>query len=137
ATRCVRVRQHFVQRARGADRLYSRGGIPLLHADGDGLPGARGFSAGETRAVETERGRLVEARIRSRLMHWAAHDLPRPDRAGLRHFGLVTGLTVIGLFGLALPWLLKRPHPQWPWGLGGLLVALALVMPNALRVVHG
>lgn len=70
-------------------------------------------------------------------MHWAACDFPRPERAGLRHFGLVTGLTVIGLFGLALPWLLQRPHPQWPWGLGGLLIALALVMPNALRVVHG
>jgi hypothetical protein len=70
-------------------------------------------------------------------MHWAGHDFPKPDRAGLRHFGLVTGLTVIGLFGLALPWLLKRPHPQWPWVLGGLLVASALIIPKALRMVYG
>jgi hypothetical protein len=63
-------------------------------------------------------------------------ELSRPDRAGLRRFGLVTGLALLLLFGLLLPWLLKRPYPKWPWAPGALLVVSALIAPNALRVIH-
>ena len=63
-------------------------------------------------------------------------DLPRLDRAGLRQFGLVTGLALLLLFGLFLPWLLKRPYPKWPWAPGVLLVVSALVAPKALQIVH-
>jgi hypothetical protein len=78
----------------------------------------------------------VEAPIRSRLIRWLAHGVPSPDRAGLRHFGLVTGFALIVLFGLLLPWLLKRHSPIWPWVAGSLLVAAALIVPNALRLIY-
>jgi hypothetical protein len=69
-------------------------------------------------------------------MRWATHGVPRPDRAGLRHFGLVIGPAVVILFGLLLPWLLGRHYPKWPWAAGVLLVAAALTAPNALRIIY-
>ncbi len=47
----------------------------------------------------------------------------------LRTFGLITGVMMVLIFGLALPWLFNRPFPTWPWlsQLQGL--ALALCMP--------
>lgn len=70
-------------------------------------------------------------------MEAKTHDLNGPDRTALRIFGLVSGATILVLFGLVLPWLLKRPYPVWPWVPGGLLAVSALVLPNALRVIHG
>jgi Saxitoxin biosynthesis operon protein SxtJ len=62
--------------------------------------------------------------------------VPRLDRAGLRKFGLTTGLGLIVLFGVLLPWLLQRLSPRWPWVAGGVLVAAALLAPNALRIIY-
>ncbi len=69
-------------------------------------------------------------------MHTEAQDVSAPSRGDLRQFGLVTGLAITVVFGLLLPWLLKRPYPHWPWVPGALLVSSALVWPNALRIVH-
>jgi len=66
----------------------------------------------------------------------AAHNVPRLDRAGLRQFGLITGLGICVLFGALLPLLLKRPYPLWPWVTGGVLVTAALIVPNVLRWVY-
>jgi hypothetical protein len=64
------------------------------------------------------------------------HEIPELDRAGLRKFGLTTGLIVIGLFGLLLPWLLDRAWPLWPWLLAGALCLAALVFPGRLAPVY-
>ena len=62
-----------------------------------------------------------------------SYDIPELDRKGLREFGLVTGGIVAGLFGLALPWLFTFQLPLWPWIVGGVLAAWALVAPESLR----
>ncbi|MBI3993444.1 MAG: sxtJ [Candidatus Lambdaproteobacteria bacterium] len=57
-------------------------------------------------------------------------------RGELRRFGITTGLIVALLFGLALPWLLERPWPRWPFALGGALLALGVLLPRVLAPVH-
>ena len=69
-------------------------------------------------------------------MQWVTHGVPRPDRAGLRHFGSVTGLALAILLGLVLPWLFKLHYPKWPWAAGVLLVAVALTAPDCLRIIY-
>lgn len=64
------------------------------------------------------------------------HDIPELDRAGLRRFGLSTGGILIALFGVLLPSLLGAHYPRWPWVLGGILMAWALVAPASLRPVY-
>lgn len=83
----------------------------------------------------------------------AMHAIPELDRKGLRDFGVVTGLIIIGLFGLLLPWLfsgIRLFHTydfwgalnpavtalRWPFLLGGVLVVWGLVAPMSLRSVH-
>jgi O-antigen/teichoic acid export membrane protein len=65
-----------------------------------------------------------------------AMDIPELDRRGLRNFGLATGLLLALLLGIALPALLGRPLPAWPWILGGSLAAWALLAPGQLRPVY-
>jgi len=65
-----------------------------------------------------------------------SHAIPPLDRRGLRRFGLTTGAMVALLFGLALPWLLERPLPLWPWVLAAGLAAAALIRPTALRPLY-
>jgi hypothetical protein len=65
-----------------------------------------------------------------------ASEIPELDRRGLRNFGLATGLLFALLFGVALPALLGRPLPAWPWMLGGGLAAWALLAPGQLRLVY-
>jgi hypothetical protein len=64
------------------------------------------------------------------------HTIPELDRKGLREFGLVTGGIVALLFGLFFPWLLDRPIPWWPWIIFGVLAALGLAVPMALKPVY-
>ena len=54
----------------------------------------------------------------------------------LRKFGLTTGGILAGLFGAALPWLLGRSMPIWPWALGGLLVVWSLLAPATLKPIR-
>lgn len=62
--------------------------------------------------------------------------IPELDRRGLRSFGVVTGLAVGALFGVALPWLLEHAVPIWPWAVAGALVGLAEAAPMLLRPVY-
>jgi hypothetical protein len=66
-------------------------------------------------------------------MNEMIHVIPDLDRKGLREFGLVTGGIIVGLFGLAFPWLFNFALPMWPWVVGGVLAAWALVAPDSLR----
>jgi len=58
------------------------------------------------------------------------------DRAGYRQFGLVTGAIVVGLFGLAIPFIAGWPLPLWPWVLFGVLGFMALAVPLWLAPVY-
>lgn len=58
------------------------------------------------------------------------------DKAGYRKFGLTTGLIIIGLFGLSIPWLFTLGFPKWPWILGGVLIAWAMIVPATLKPVY-
>ncbi len=63
-------------------------------------------------------------------------DIPKLDRKGLREFGLATGAIVAGLFGLALPKLFHLNYPLWPWIVGGVLIAWALLLPSSLKPIY-
>jgi hypothetical protein len=58
------------------------------------------------------------------------------DAAGYRKFGLVTAAIIVGLFGLALPWLFDAHYRLWPWILAGIMAALALIVPMALQPIY-
>ena len=64
------------------------------------------------------------------------HEIPELDAKGLRHFGLVTGGIIAGLFGLALPWVFGFEYPTWPWIAGGILAGWALIAPQSLGPVY-
>ena len=53
----------------------------------------------------------------------------------LRTFGLTTGVMIVLIFGLALPWLFSRAFPTWPWIVTAILWSIALILPTALRPV--
>lgn len=62
--------------------------------------------------------------------------IPELDTAGLRKFGLLTGAIVMGLFGLAIPFIFTLAFPVWPWAVGGTLSLWALGHPRSLRPVY-
>lgn len=64
------------------------------------------------------------------------HAIPELDRNGLREFGLVTGATVVGLFGFFLPWAFGRAFPIWPWVILGVLATWAMIAPESLRPIY-
>jgi hypothetical protein len=81
------------------------------------------------------------------------HEIPELDRKGLRDFGVVTGLIIIGLFGLFFPWMLSEitlmgdydfwgvfdpavTVVRWPFILGGILIIWGLIAPMSLKSVH-
>ena len=59
-----------------------------------------------------------------------------PGARELRKFGLVTGIIIVTLFGLLLPWVFDYPWPQWPWIVTGILWLWALIHPESLFVVY-
>lgn len=61
-------------------------------------------------------------------------ELPDPDRAGLRSFGLQFAALVASIFGLLLPWLLDFKFPVWPWMLSVAVGTWALVAPQTMRL---
>ena len=65
-----------------------------------------------------------------------AHNIPEPDRKGLREFGLTTGVAVVVIFGLFFPWILELDWPVWPWVIAAPLWLLALVYPLWLRRIY-
>jgi predicted membrane protein len=58
-----------------------------------------------------------------------------PDKKMLRNFGLTSGVIVILLFGLLIPWLRDALWPQWPWILSAVLILTGLILPAALSPV--
>lgn len=64
------------------------------------------------------------------------HEIPELDRNGLREFGLTTGAAIVGIFGLAFPWILDLEWPAWPWIIAAPLWAMALLQPLWLRPVY-
>jgi len=62
--------------------------------------------------------------------------IPELDRKGLREFALVTSGVIVGLFGLALPWLFDLGWPTWPWILAAVLSVVGFAAPMALRPVY-
>ena len=53
----------------------------------------------------------------------------------LRKFGLSTGLALVLIFGLLLPWVFDHTWPRWPWVVAALLWFFALAFPIALKPV--
>ena len=64
------------------------------------------------------------------------HQLMEMNNKNLREFGIVTGIIVVVLFGLLLPWLLDSTYPMWPWYMLAILAAIAVVVPMALKPVY-
>jgi hypothetical protein len=65
------------------------------------------------------------------------HMIPDLGRKGLREFGLTTGVAVVVIFALFLPWILELgTWPTWPWIVAALLWLLALVRPLWLRPIY-
>jgi len=62
--------------------------------------------------------------------------IPELDAAGLRKFGINTGLIVVGLFGLALPFIFELQFPVWPWVIALILIVWALIAPASLTGVY-
>ncbi len=59
------------------------------------------------------------------------------DNKGLRKFGLTTGVIVIILFGLFLPWVFDANSlPLWPWIVAAALWLPALIWPRTLNPVY-
>lgn len=64
------------------------------------------------------------------------HKIPELDTAGLRSFGLVTGLIVVLIFAGFFPWLLDLGLIIWPWVVAAALWVPALLFPDSLRIVY-
>ncbi len=78
----------------------------------------------------------MEKRIRAGLMNSDLHYIPQPKRKELRKFGLTIGGIIGLLFGLLIPWALRRPFPLWPRVVASILVPWALAAPASLRLVY-
>lgn len=60
----------------------------------------------------------------------------QPDKRQLRIFGLLFSGIVATIFGIALPLLLDRPSPVWPWIITVVMVLIALVAPRLLIYIY-
>ncbi len=58
------------------------------------------------------------------------------SRKEYRKFGLAVGCFLILVFGLALPWLLGKEMPRWPFYVGVPLAGLGAVLPSALKPIY-
>ncbi len=65
-----------------------------------------------------------------------AHVIPELDEKGLRQFGLMAGGFVIGIFGLLFPWLADAKLPLWPFIVGALFIAWALIAPSTIKPLY-
>ena len=62
--------------------------------------------------------------------------IPKLNKKQLRDFGLLTGVILVILFGLLLPWIRGHALPQWPWIIALILSLLAVLTPTTLRPVY-
>ena len=64
-------------------------------------------------------------------------DIPILDNAGLRKFGLTTGVIIVALFAFFFPWVFDIANmPMWPWIVAAVLWLPALLMPYTLQPVY-
>ena len=64
-------------------------------------------------------------------------EIPTLDNAGLRKFGLTTGVIVVVIFAFFFPWIFDMSDwPIWPWIIAGLLWVPAILFPAGLRPVY-
>ena len=67
--------------------------------------------------------------------------IPVPERAELRKFGLILGALVIGAFCLLIPWIwdLEIAVTNWPWPLGGVFIFMfhKILLVPTLSIVAG
>lgn len=61
------------------------------------------------------------------------YKIPKLDKKELRHFGLLTGTIVAGLFGFVMPLILGHKLPLIPWLITGVLYGLATFLPQYLQ----
>ncbi len=64
------------------------------------------------------------------------HRLPEPDSRALREFALLTGVAIIVLFGLVLPWMFDLNWPVWPWIIAIPLMLTGWFAPLVLRPIY-
>ena len=62
-----------------------------------------------------------------------SREIPELDRKGLRNFAWMFAAVVTILFGLILPWLLKRDWPWEPWVIAVAFFAWGLIAPSTVR----
>ena len=62
-----------------------------------------------------------------------SREIPELDRIGLRKFSWIFAALVASLFGLILPWLLKRSLPWEPWVIATAFFVWGLIAPSTLR----
>ena len=62
-----------------------------------------------------------------------SRQIPELDRKGLRNFAWLFAAVVASLFGLILPWLLKRDWPWEPWAIAAMFFAWGLMAPNSVQ----
>ena len=59
--------------------------------------------------------------------------IPTLDQKGLRKFAWMFAAVVASLFGLLLPWLLKRDLPWEPWVIAAAFFVWGLMAPSTVR----
>lgn len=59
-----------------------------------------------------------------------------PTKKELRQFGLLMGLMISLVFGLAFPWLFDYDFPLWPAIVTGGLWLVALIFPMGLKWIY-
>ena len=62
-----------------------------------------------------------------------SREIPELDRKGLRNFAWMFAVVMASLFGLILPWLLKRDWPWEPWVIAAAFFAWGLIAPTTVR----
>ena len=62
--------------------------------------------------------------------------IPELDRKGLRNFAWMFAAVVASLFGLILPWLLKREWSWEPWVIAAAFFAWGLIAPSTVRFFY-
>ena len=62
-----------------------------------------------------------------------SREIPELDRKGLRNFAWMFAAVVASLFGLILPWLLKRDWLWESWVIAAAFFAWGLIAPSTVR----
>lgn len=62
--------------------------------------------------------------------------IPELDAGGLRKFAFSSGVLVVILFGLLIPWVFGFNFPYWPWIISGVLAIWGAVAPVTLRPLY-